>query len=170
MTWDPNVLVDRANHAFQESSSRDPRLFQWGLFAWADAPPACGGGTGAFQWFQTQEELLSHLADFGAAAYMTFDEESQWTEMRDEVRQIGAGFSVDRPNTLLQLNAHLKGLLQVDWIGDWQELCTTNDDFPSKVRSRFRDNWEDDQSAESSQPIGSDELNEFCEFVEAYGF
>ena len=169
MAWDPDLLIDRANQAFQECSSRDPRQFRWGFFAWADAPAACGGGVGAFQWFQAQDELLSHLVDFGPAAFMTFDEECQWNAMRDELRQIAASFSIDRANTLLQLNAHLKSLFQVDWIGEWDELCATNDEFPRRVRSNFRDNGEDDQSAECCQPIGIDEVDSFCEFIGVYG-
>jgi hypothetical protein len=74
MTWDPEALTEQCNDAMSESNSRNPLEFPWGLFSWGDAPPAIGGGVGAFQWFPQLDELLAFVTDLSPAGFATFDE------------------------------------------------------------------------------------------------
>lgn len=170
MTWDPDLLTDQAHDAMQRTSSADPEQHPWGLFAWGDAPPACGGGVGAFQWFSSLQELLAWVSDLSPAAFTTFDEETDWLEFRDRLRRIIQGFRDDPLSCLQRLNAELKGLLQLAWIGQWTDLLSSPEAYPQQIRQQFR--GEDDDASRPEpvdQAISPTELANFRRFVQAYG-
>jgi hypothetical protein len=169
MAWDPELLTDQANDSIQRTSSSDPNLHPWGLFAWGDAPPACGGGVGAFQWFNSLDEVLTWVTDLSPAAFMTFDEEDEWLEFRTGLRQSAQGFHANPEQGLKQFNTQLKGLLQIDWIGAWPDLVSGPGSYPQKIRQHFREDWDDENPAETTMPIRPEELAEFREFVAGYG-
>ena len=169
MNWDPKALTDRANEAMSTSSSRDPVAFNWGLFAWGDAPGACGGGAGAFQWFDELSEVLSFVTDLSPAAFATFDAEVEWLELRDELRQIANGFEADSAATISAFNDNLKSLLQIEWIGSIQDLMSGSGCFPCQVRARFRDDWDEEASPESMDVASPSEQESFLAFLSEYG-
>ena len=169
MNWDPEALTDRANEAMSTSSSRNPLEFNWGLFAWGDAPPACGGGVGAFQWFDELSTVLSFITDLSPAGFATFDEEAEWLELRDQLRQIANGFAADSAATISAFNDNLKSLLQIEWIGPLEELLSGHGSFPCLIRARFHDDWDDDASPESMDAISASERESFLEFLAEYG-
>lgn len=169
MTWDPEALFQRCSEAMCETSARNPLDFAWGLFAWGDAPPAIGGGVGAFQWFKDLPELLAFVSDLSPAAFMTFDEEADWQEFRDSLRQIAAGYEAQPEESLLAFNKELTSLLQIDWIGRFDNLLDGDGLFPLKVRAHFRDDWDDSPAQASIEAIKEDERQSFLEFLDDYG-
>jgi hypothetical protein len=169
MTWDPEALTERCNHMMGETNSRNPLDFPWGLFSWADAPPAIGGGVGAFQWFQSLDELLEFVTDFSAAGFASFDEEEEWLGLRDKLRQIAAGFANNPHAAITAFNAELISLLQLDWIGRLEDLQSGDGPFPLTLRARFRDDWDDTPAAPSQEPIKEDERSSFLLFLSNYG-
>lgn len=96
MAWDPEQLTDQANELANTTASRNPAEYPWGLFFWGDAPPACGGGTGCFQWFASLQDALGFISDFSPAMYATFDEEPEWIELRDALRAMSGTASGTR--------------------------------------------------------------------------
>ena len=168
MVWDPELWTEQAIEAMQQSHGADPRLYPWGLFSWDDAPPACGGGAGCFQWFPSLKELLAWVTDLSPASFMTFDDENEWLATRDALRPTGDQYSANPDTCLKELNCTLKGLLQIDWIGLWPDLLASTDPYPQLIRQRFRDDWDGDQRL-SSAPIRIEELEEFCRFIQEYG-
>jgi len=169
VTWDPEVLSEQCNHVMSESNSRNPIEFPWGLFSWADAPPAIGGGVGAFQWFQGVDQVLDFVTYLSPAGFATFDDEDEWLELRNSLRQIAAGFA-DHPKAAIQaFNAELKSLLQIDWIGSLDDLMAGSEPFPVLVRSRFRSDWEDVPAQASLRPIEDLEKESFLIFLGEYG-
>ena len=127
MSWNSELLTEQANTLTQTTSERDPRAYSWGLFSWGDAPPAIGGGTGCFQWFDSREELLAFLTDYSPALYMSFEQEEEWIGFRDRLRAIAESFEDEPLRSLATFNSVLKGLLQIDWIGGFEELCQGQD-------------------------------------------
>jgi hypothetical protein len=169
MTWDPEALTEQCNHAMSESNSRNPLEFPWGLFSWGDAPPAIGGGVGAFQWFPQLDELLAFVTDLSPAAFATFDVEEEWLELQTSLRQIAEGFDANAEVAIQAFNAELTSLLQIDWIGNLEGLMAGNEEFPAMVRSRFRGDWDDTPSQASLRPIQPEEQESFLAFLSEYG-
>lgn len=165
MPWDSDTLTEQANQLAQASAERDPRTCKWGLFSWGDAPGSVGGGFGCFQWFDSLEELLAFLTDFSPALYTSFEQEKDWIEFRDRLRAIAASSLEDElVKSLDEFNVVLKGLLQIDWIGRFEELCTGQASFCCKVRGYFRDTDDVDEGA-----IQTEEVQDFCETLQLYG-
>jgi hypothetical protein len=163
-TFDPDQLTEAANEHLNESAQRDPRDFRCGLFAWGDAPPACGGGIGCFQWFATVEEALTFVTDSSPALYCTFDEEDEWLLMRQRLRAIADQWQ-DRPvDALAAFNAELKGLLQIDWIGRYQDLCEGSHPFCTHVREAFA---ETEGKTDAGVEAGHED---WLAFLQQYGF
>lgn len=169
MTWDPEALTEQCNEAMSESNSRNPLEFPWGLFSWGDAPPAIGGGVGAFQWFAELDELLAFVTDLSPAGFATFDEEEEWLEIRTRLRQAAEGFGVNPAAAIQAFNAELTSLLQIDWIGRLDDLMAGNEAFPLMVRARFRGDWDDAPAQASLRPIQPEEQESFLAFLSEYG-
>jgi hypothetical protein len=169
MTWNPEALTELCNQTMCETSTRDPREYPWGLFTYGDAPPAIGGGVGVFQWFGQLPELLAFISDLSAAGYMTFDEEEDWHELRGDLRQIAAMYEVDPEQAIRAFNKELVSLLQITWIGRFEDLINGDDGFAAMVRARFRDDWDDKPAMTSIDAIKEDERQSFLIFLSEYG-
>ena len=153
-----------------ESSSRNPLDLPWGLFSYADAPAAIGGGVGAFQWFVELDDLLAFVTDLSPAGFATFDEEEEWLELRTSLRQIAEGFKDNADVSIQAFNAELASLLQIDWIGRLVDLMAGNEAFPAMVRSRFRGDWDDTPAQPNLRPIQAEEQDSFLAFLSEYGY
>ena len=166
------MLTEQANTFAQASAEHDPQTHKWGLFFWGDAPGGIGGGTGCFQWFGSCEELLAFLTDYSPALYMSFEQEKDWIEFRDRLRVISASINDEPLGSIDSLNSVLKGLLQIDWIGCFEDLCMREESFCCKVRGWFREQVDTDEAAieASEMPIKPEELQAFCESLKEYGF
>ncbi len=136
-SFDPEQLTEAANQQLIVSAQRDPRVYTWGLFAWGDAPAACGGGVGCFQWFATADEALAFLSDYSPAMYCTFDDEEEWLLLRQRLRQITAQWPGNPAEAQAAMNAELSGLLQVDWMCSYDELCEGKSAFSRKILRAF---------------------------------
>jgi hypothetical protein len=165
MAWDPEALTERANEAMSIASSRDPQQFSWGVFTWADGPPACGGGVGAFLWFADLAELLAFLTDLAPAGFMTFDDEPEWLELR----RTASSLEANQEGVIADLNAELTSLLQIDWVGRLEQLLSGDSLFAIKVRARFRNDWEDKPEPVNTIAISQEEMQEFLEYLSEYG-
>ena len=170
MAWDPEALTERANEAMSIASSRDPQQFPWGVFTWADGPPACGGGIGAFLWFAELEELLAFITDLAPAGFMTFDDKPEWLELRERLRRTASSLEANQEGVIADLNAELTSLLQIDWVGRLERLVSGDSLFAIKVRARFRNDWEDKPEPLNTIAISQEELQEFLEYLSEYGF
>lgn len=172
MAWNSEILADQANALAQVSAEHDPQTHTWGMFSWGDAPGGIGGGVGCFQWFDSCEDLLSFLTDYCPALYTSFEQESDWLAFRERLLMIAVSNEDAPMGSLDAFNSVLKGLLQIDWIGRFDELCASDEQFCSKLRSSFRDNSDTDESSilASNAPIQPEEIHAFCEMLQDYGF
>ncbi len=169
MPWDPELLCAQANAELQRSADADPDQHPWGLYSWGDAPPACGGGSGLFQWFASLEALLAWVTDLSAATYGSAQDEQPWLDLRHALRTIAAGYPQAPADALEQLNARLRGELQIDWIGQWHELLGAPGGFPESMRGRFRREPGAQSAGRDGEPILAAELDAFKAYVRGYG-
>jgi hypothetical protein len=157
--FDPEQLTNTANDQLNNSAQRDPRQFGWGLFAWGDAPAACGGGIGCFQWFSSAEEALAFISDLSPALFCTFDDEEEWLLLRQRLRSIAPKWHVQPMEALGTFNAELQGLLQIDWIGHYSELRRGDSSFSQRIQEAFAE--------EEPEETGEEE---WISFLQSYGF
>ena len=169
MVWDPEVLTKRADEAMSIASSRDPQQFTWGVFAWADGPPACGGGVGAFLWFEELAELLAFLTDLAPAGFMTFDDEAEWLKLRERLRRTASSLEAKPEGAIANLNAELTSLLQIDWVGRLEQLLCGDSPFAIEVRVGFRSDLEDKPEQVNTNEITDEELQAYLEYLSEYG-
>lgn len=169
MTWNPEALTERADEAISIASSRNPQQFTWGVFAWADGPPACGGGIGAFLWFKDLAELLAFLTDLAPAGFKTFDEEAEWLELRERLQSIVSCLEENQARAITDLNTELTSLLQIDWVGSLEQLLRGDSLFAIKVRAGFRSDCKDKPEPVNMNAISQEEFQGFLEYLSEYG-
>lgn len=170
--FNPEALTEQVQAQMQAAMNRDPRHFSWGLFAWADGPPACGGGDGAFQWFANQEQLMAFLSASAPAAFMTFDHEDDWNRQCAQLREIVQGWNDDPRGTVERLNAALQGLLFIEWIGTFADLRTGMDSFSVALRQEFAGEMADanrERGALPTNDVALDWEQAFVAFLPDYG-
>ena len=170
MSWNPERLSEEAYAMASTTSTNDPRQHHWGVFFWADAPAACGGGAGHFHWVGSLDEALTLLTDYSPAMFMTFgDDEKEWLEFRNKLRCIATDFKEEPSRCLDALNRELSGLLQIDWIGTFQELCTSSIPFCQRIRADFLKIDAETPSKTAIRSIPPEEEQEFCEWLAMVG-
>lgn len=175
MSFDPEQLCEEAAQQLELSLQCDPRENPWGMYAWGDAPAAIGGGMGAFQWFASRQQLLDFLCELSPSLYCCHDSEQDWRLQTQRLRQILTGLDADPEATLQAINQELRGLLQFDWIGRYQDLCSGGFAFARHLRQDFRaqaGEEEDPQTAEAAAaPLDLDAEGEeaWLEFLRLYG-
>lgn len=133
------VLAAQALEQFEAAVDRDPRGCTWGMFAWSDAPPASGGGSGAFLWFASQVGLVNFICEWSTLCFTTYDNEVQWRNQCERLRSILRGWNQDSAAPLVALNTELKGQLQIGWIGSFGELKVSQDSFCQRVQAALQD-------------------------------
>jgi hypothetical protein len=169
MTWNPELLQVQANHLACTTAQNDPRKHPFGLYFWGDAPPACGGGSGCFQWFESVDAALAYISDFSPALYKTFDDEQEWLSLNQTLREIAKEFTADQQATIDAFNIELKGLLQIDWIGSFEDLKSKNSESCSKIRQWFWDEKDEELPFNGDRHVSDTDADAFILFLENYG-
>ena len=103
---------------------------------------------------------------------MSFEQEKDWFTFRDRLLLIADSIEDEPMGRLEAFNNLLKGLLQIDWIGRFEELCASDKDFCYKLRVWFRNNADTEGTSivASNAPIQPEETEAFCEMLREYGF
>ena len=75
------------------------------------------------------------------------------------------------------LQEALSGFQSLDWIGTFDDLCKSSDEWSAEVRSNFRelsdenaDESEEDDLDRNARPLEPDEFDEFVTYLLEYGF
>jgi hypothetical protein len=63
------------------------------------------------------------------------------------------------------MNQELEGIIQVSWIGQFEQLCNGNNEYAKEVIEQFRQSLNNEQFT----PINHSEISAFKEFLEEYG-
>ena len=168
--WDQEQA--RARETAEEivnNSYTNPTLIHqnaWGMFSWGDAPPAIGGGIGAFQWFISRENLLAFISDHAVLMWKDFGDKDEFESLRGSLRQAVDELGEDGEG-LDRFNQNVRGLFQIEWIGTFDELATSDSQFAAKVRAYFHETEGDQDSY--VPPIEQKDLAKFSESLEEYG-
>jgi hypothetical protein len=172
---DEDVLVarcDAADKAWAELPAREPQPETWGMYSYGDAPPAIGGGVGAFVWFETREELLAFVGSVlpfsppGPSNRDFLKVESDARALVAEVRSVTCDLECVRE----RLNGVLSDFSRIEWWGQFHDLCAGRHPYAQAVIASFRESLaEDGEDTVVKGPIREDELGEFKLYLETYG-
>jgi hypothetical protein len=154
------------DHAFTASNAFEPTPECWGLFAYSDAPPpVCTSGIGSFHWCQTKSDLIEFIRNC-MAWWNPAPSSMQPAEIAAQVQAIVEAESDDLNKTVDRLNAEMRNMWQIDWCGQFRELCEDAGEFPVKIREAY---WEDEKPA-STEPIPPHRVGDFVAFLQTYGY
>ena len=137
------------------ASERDPRRAPWGYYCSDDHM----FGAGLFLWFKTKEGLLQFLAEHEGADSEQHDQTTLRPAMRKVANQLldrGVGLENGRE----RFNALLKGHLDIEWVGQFDDLLSGESPFAQKLRAEFLD---------VAGAISPQDARDFIEFLRNYG-
>lgn len=125
----------------------------WGMFSYGDGPMnCCGCGVGSFWWFNSKEDMFKFFT-----SEEIIGEDADISGITSKI--LSDEISID--DGIKQMNQELEGIIQVSWIGQFQNLCNGADEFAQEVISHFR--------LHKFKPIDESEISAFKEFLEEYG-
>ncbi|MEI6745871.1 MAG: hypothetical protein WCL34_07910 [Methylococcaceae bacterium] len=129
----------------------------WGIFSYNDAPAAfCGGGSGCFCWFNSKEDMFKFFTSEDIIG-----EDADMSKITNKILRDEIGID----DGVMQINQELKGIIQIQWIGQFEQLCNGNNDYAKEVIEQFRQSLNNDRFT----PINQSEISAFKEFLEEYG-
>lgn len=161
---------------FEEIANRTPVTHPWGYYLQADLPPMmCGSSIGAFVWAgtaaeavdQLEEELVEHW--FDPAKPLTRPEVIP--AVRPLLEQLKEGVK-DSQAKLGQINEHTRGVVLIEWFGDFESLLSGSGEFARGLRQTFWElRMEEDPDAVDSlaAPIPEEDRAEFAELLRDWG-
>ncbi len=151
------------NEAFSQSHELDPTPACWGLSFYSDAPPTvCGSGIGSFHWFPTQADLVAFIRNY-MAWWHPAPSSMEPEEIAAEVQAIVDAESPDTEKMVASLNESMRNMWQIEWCGQFRDLCEGSGEFPIKIRDSF--------GGEGGEiPVHEDMRGDFAEYLRGYGF
>lgn len=177
MTTDPSQ--DRAREdaiaRLEATHETDPRQNNFGYFSSDDLP----FGAGMFHWFDSEEALIQGITQDLPTAVGDMDGD----ELAEYLAELAAVVAKFPPGSrtgaacFTALQEALSGVQSLDWIGTFDDLCKSSDEWSAEVRSNFREfSDEDDELNEedgldhSARRIEPDEVDDFVTYLLEYGF
>lgn len=126
---------------------RSPLEFRFGCFI-TDAP-GCGGAQG-FSWFPEANDVLAYLRNGIATLYET-DDDATW--LAASIASAMAGCERLAELDVARLNDALKGLCEVRWAGNLDDLHAGDHPFAREIQWEFRENIHGDERGFLSSEI-----------------
>jgi len=143
------------------ASNRDPRRAPWGYYCSDDQV----FGVGLFLWFKTKEELLRFLGEYEGSNSEQHDQTDLRAGLRKVTKQIGAG-RLGLEKGRQHLNELLKGYIQIEWLGTFDEMLAGKHLFCQQLRADF---LEVEDSALPAPRIPERSVKGFVDFLRNYG-
>lgn len=136
-----------------------------GIFARNDAPaPFCGAGSGGFYWFNNYQEMAQFFRGFMVhECLLRHIDESEHAAAINFIDKLASNLEGDSPNLtrIIELyNDTLKGIDQIEWIGSFEALCSSNDKWETELREFVNGD---------SDAIAANGLKEFSDNIMTYG-
>lgn len=160
---DQNQLSQALNEAHEKLPEKD----SWGLFAYSDAPPViCGSGIGAFSWFDSRIDMIEFVAE-NLAWWHPAPSSMEPMEIATGVKAILKETDptiADLEQLRSDLNEFMQNMWQIEWWGQFQDLCEGAGEFPTKIRGSFCEN------NDVPEAISENRIRDFGEYMRNYGF
>jgi hypothetical protein len=139
-----------------------------GILCYGDVPAGIGGGFGVLMWVENKSKLVRFLSDH-LTSMSPGPASIDHGRVDREIREYLEGKSVQKLITARiqeELNQRLKGFSQFEWIGRFRDLLDGDEEFPRRIRARFRG---DRNQPEDELPIRGEEIGDFKDSLREYG-
>jgi hypothetical protein len=164
------ALEAAANDRWSDDALREPKVSSWGMYSYGDAPPAIGGGMGAFTWFDNRTALLKFVADvlpFSPPGPGNSDPLAVATKVKEVLASVKAG-DLDLEKARRKLNVILRAYSQIEWMGTFKDLKDGNSTYARKIVKNFRRSRDLPVGA-APVAVGRSQVEDFKEFLAEYG-
>ena len=129
----------------------------WGMFSYGDGSMGCYGcGIGSFWWFNSKEDMFKFFV-----SEEIIGEEADISDITNKI--LCDQITLD--DAIRQINHVLEGIIQISWIGRFEQLCNGNNDYAKEVIEQFRQSLNNERFTS----INQSEISAFKEFLEEYG-
>jgi hypothetical protein len=110
-----------------------------GIFSRNDAPaPFCGAGYGSLCWFNNYQEMANFFRGFllheCLLIHMDETEHSKVVSFIEKLAENVESTSPQLEKVIKLYNDAFKGIDQIDWIGTFEQLCTSHGKWECDVR------------------------------------
>jgi hypothetical protein len=165
-------FLDRRDRAWElagKASECLPKVGSWGYFS-SEPPPS---GIGAFCWFESREELVDFLVEFGPFLFPSesVGRSDEWPARAREFQAELQRFRLEEITSDALVDAAHKSIDtdgQLDWVGPLEELVSGRTLFAEEVRRALVDS-EDDGGWEPRSPVPKRQTRRFLEDLVGYG-
>jgi len=153
------------NDGLGDESAPDPRLAPFGYLG------ADQFGVKLFRWSADASAAFSSYVNDELLAGLLDDDE----DVMDEVSEFHAtmkAHGMGLGDVVTRLNELTSGYSTIEWWGTFEQLCNSDGAFEAE----FRENWrldereEEVETAVARRPISLEEMEDFIEFLAAYGY
>lgn len=151
-------LRNEAFIAAERGHQRRPQKGDWGFYAYDDGPACCGGGTGAFMWFESKQELYHYIDQYEVWFAGERDPVVART-VQKLVSDLWAANST-REQFLTDYNLLMRGVTQMVWLGAFDELLSGEHEFAVKMRAMVLDEPDRALTEEEAEEL-ADSLMEY---------
>ncbi len=164
------AMEEAANARWSDDALRQPKSSSWGMYSYGDAPPAIGGGMGAFTWFDSRTALLNFVAEvlpFSPPGPGNSDPLTIAAKVQDVLSGVSTGV-LHLEKALSELNVILRSYSQIEWIGTFKDLKEGNGAYARKMVQEYRQS--------RGLPVGAapiavsrSQVQDFKDFLAEYG-
>lgn len=168
--YDIEATVEAANARWADVALGEPKSTSWGMYSYGDAPPAIGGGVGAFSWFDNKSALLRFIQEvlpYSPPGPGNSDPVVVADKVRAVLGQVRAG-ELELAKARRKLNTVLRAYSQIEWMGTFKDLKDGNDAYARKLIKEFRRSREIAVGA-APVAIARSQVEDFKEFLAEYG-
>ena len=165
------TVLDLSSFDLPDAGEHDPRQYPHGYFSRDNYAIS---GVGSFRWFPTAEGAVRGYAT-ELIQYLYADADERGEAVREQLRTVFAR-ALREGKTLTNLRGQLNEMTgddsALDWYGTFQQLLTSEAEFASEVRESFLYNQDDEDDSEPTAPfaIPEGEIDDFVEYIHAYGY
>lgn len=152
-------LRSEAFVAAERGHQRRPQKGDWGFYSYDDGPIYCGGGTGAFMWFENQRELYGYISQHEVWFAGESDPVVAQT-VQNLVRELWSG-NKTREQFIADYNLVMSGVSQIVWLGSFDELLFGEHKFAVKMRALVLEDEPDRALTEDEAEALADQLMEY---------
>ncbi len=150
-------LRSEAFVAAERGHQRRPQKGDWGFYAYDDG--LCGRGTGAFMWFENQQELYSYIYQHEVWFAGESDPIVAQT-VQNLVQELWSG-STTHEQFLADYNLLMSGVSQILWLGSFDELLLGEHKFAVEMRALVLQGEPDRTLTEEEVEELADQLMEY---------
>jgi len=162
------TIQDEAIARLDDVVGRNPIEFPYGIFTRDDY----AGGSGNFFWYKTENDLLKSIKhDLPGIMAEINDDFGAIEAGLVEIVNVASGMPKLGDDLLKKLDNYMSrnGIIRIDFLGSFEQLCQDKTKFAQGIRNEFRcnviENADQLSLKELNSSINENETDDFSEYI-----